>query len=725
MRVFYPSQKNQSSCDNYPRMKSALHALLSPATIAVLGASADPAKLGGRPIRFLQEKKYAGDIYPVNPNRAEIAGLRCYPDVAAIPGEVDLAIVALPAADVAEAIRSLGRKKVPAAIVFSSGFGETGAAGAELEQALKLAAREARVRVLGPNNLGLINSFDLVFATFSQFAAGPAPAGPVGFVTQSGAFGTGIAALARRRGIGLGYFVNTGNECDVRFDEIVTEILDDQRIRVVAGYIEGLKDGEGFVRAALHANSAGKPLLVTKVGRSGAGARAAASHTGSLAGEDAVFDGVARQFGVVRARNEEHLLDLAEVFCHCALPPLDGGKFGIGIVTQSGGAGVLMADRAEELGLAVPVLSPATQARLKPVVPAFGAIGNPVDVTAQFLAEPAILRDAVSIMLDDPAVHIGVIWLQLMDAQVEMLLGIFDEIKATAVKPFVVVWVAASETALAGLRRRGIAVLRGAEPAIDAIAGLARHAQARARLRDRGEDQENAARIAEPVLPASGAGTLGTLAGASLLEHFGIPFAAIRLAASRDAAIAAAASLGYPVALKIESKDIPHKTEAGGVVLGLQDAQSVGAAYELVMTRSATACPGASIEGVIVQKMAVPRDASGVEVVIGIRRDPVFGNVVMAGLGGIFVEVLRDVAFRKAPVSSAEAASMLDDLKGRAILAGVRGRPAVRRGALVDLVCRVSALAAALGERLVEADFNPVIASSSGAVAVDWLIVLQ
>jgi acetyltransferase len=704
-------------------MKSALHALLSPATIAVLGASADPAKLGGRPIRFLQEKKYAGGIYPVNPNRAEIAGLRCYPDVAAIPGEVDLAIVALPAADVAEAIRSLGRKKVPAAIVFSSGFGETGAAGAELERALKLTAREARVRVLGPNNLGLINSFDLVFATFSQFAAGPAPAGPVGFVTQSGAFGTGIAALARRRGIGLGYFVNTGNECDVRFDEIVTEILDDQRIRVVAGYIEGLKDGEGFVRAALHANSAGKPLLVTKVGRSGAGARAAASHTGSLAGEDAVFDGVARQFGVVRARNEEHLLDLAEVFCHCALPPANGGKFGIGIgiVTQSGGAGVLMADRAEELGLAVPVLSPATQAKLKPVVPAFGATGNPVDVTAQFLAEPAILRDAVSIMLDDPAVHIGVIWLQLMDAQVEMLLGIFDEIKATAVKPFIVVWVAASDAALAGLRRRGIAVLRGAEPAIDAIAGLARHAQARARLRDRGD----APRIAEPPLPASGAGTLGTLAGASLLERFGIPFAAVRLATGRDAAIAAAAALGYPVALKIESKNIPHKTEAGGVVLGLQDAQSVGAAYDLIMERSTIASPGAAIDGVIVQKMAVPRDASGVEVVIGIRRDPVFGNVVMAGLGGIFVEVLRDVAFRKAPVSSAEAASMLDDLKGRAILAGVRGRPAVRRAALVDLVCRVSALATALGEHLVEADFNPVIADSAGAVAVDWLIVLQ
>jgi len=532
LRVFYPSRRIPHPI--HERMKSALQALLRPASIAVLGASSDPQKLGGRPIRFLQEKQYAGSIYPVNPNRAEIAGLPCYPGVHAIPGAIDLAIVAVPAADTAGAVRALGMKGVPAAIVFSSGFGETGAAGAALEQALEQAAREAGVRVLGPNNLGLINAFERVFATFSQFAAGPAPAGPVGFVTQSGAFGTAIAALARRRGIGLGYFVNTGNECDIRFDEVIGEILDDERIRVVAGYVEGLKDGDGFVRAAEHAMAAGKPLLVTKVGRSAAGARAAASHTGSLAGEDAVFDGIARQFGVVRARNEEHLLDLIEVFSHCALPPLAGGRLGIGIVTQSGGAGVLMADRAEELGLAVPVLSPAIRARLAPVVPGFGATANPVDVTAQFLADPAILRDAVTIMLEDPAVHVGVVWLQLMDAQVDVLLGVFDEIKAAASKPFIVVWVAASDAALAGLRQRGIAVLRGAEPAIDAIGGLAAHAAARARIA-----APRAARDPCASLPLTRGGTLSTAEGAQLMAAAGLPFAAFRLAAGRAAALAA------------------------------------------------------------------------------------------------------------------------------------------------------------------------------------------
>ena len=704
--------------------RNALQALLSPASIAVLGASADPAKIGGRPLRFLKAKNYAGKVYPVNPRHREIAGIRCYPDVASVPGIIDLAIIALPAADVVDALRALGAKRVPAAIIFSSGFGETGVNGAALEQTLKDVARETGVRVLGPNNLGLINSYDRVIATFSQFADGPTPAGPVAFVTQSGAFGTAIAALARRRGLGLGYFVNTGNECDLRFDEVLLELLADSRVRVAAGYIEGLKSGAGFIAAAEAALKAGKPLIVTKVGRSGAGARAAASHTGSLAGEDAVFDGIAKQYGVIRARNEEHMLDLVEVFCHCAIPELRGDKCGIGIVTQSGGAGVLMADRADELGLAVPLLSAKTQASLKRVVPEFGATGNPVDVTGQFVADPTLLRDATLALLADPNVHVGVVWLQLMETRVDVLVRVFEEIKQRAGKPFIVVWVAAPEAALSALHERGIAVLRGAEPAMDAIAGLACYADARMRL--------NAAmRIAAPVAIAKapalppGNGIISTVVGAQLLESFGIPYAALRLAKDMKSAMAAASALGYPVAMKIESRDIPHKTEAGGVLLGLRDASEVAAAYDKVLASAKEYKTDAAIDGVVVQKMAVVADGSGVEMVIGLRRDPVFGVVVMAGLGGIFVELLRDVVFRRVPVSQQGAASMLDQLKATALLSGVRGRPAIHRDALIDLLCRVSELGAALGARLVEADFNPVIVHSTGAIAVDWLIVLD
>ncbi len=452
-----------------------LQSLLNPAAIAILGASADFTKVNGRPLKHLLDKGYAGTIYPVNPKYQSISGVACYPSIADVPGPVDLAIVAVPAKFVISLLRELGGCGVKSVIVFSSGFAETGADGRAVEAAISAVANEFGMRVCGPNCLGLINAFERVIATFSQFADGATPSGPVGFVTQSGAFGTAIAALARRRELGLGYFVNTGNECDITFAQIMREVIADPRIRVGAGYIEGLREGGEMIALAEFALDAGKPLVLVKVGSSGAGARAAASHTGSLAGTDAVFDHVIRQHGIIRARNEEHMLDMVEAFACCELPQ----GTGVGIVTQSGGAGVLMADHAEELGLSVPLLGAATQRALTRAIPGFGTCGNPVDVTGQFVANPALLRESVKIVLSDPAIHVGIIWLQLMDAYVGELIAIFEEIKAQAVKPFVVCWVAASDKALHALRARGIAVLRGAEPAVDAVAALVRYAAAR------------------------------------------------------------------------------------------------------------------------------------------------------------------------------------------------------------------------------------------------------
>ena len=438
-----------------------LDSLLHPRSIAIIGASADLSKVNGRPLKHLLDKGYAGKIYPMNPKYAAINEVPCFASVAAIPGPVDLAIVAVPAKFVASMLRDLGRCGAKSVIVFSSGFAEVGEAGRALEAELGAIAREFGMRLCGPNCLGLINAFERVIATFGQFADGATPPGPVAFVSQSGAFGTAIAALARRRELGLGYFVNTGNECDVTFAQVMREVLADERIRVGAGYIEGLRDGADLLDLAGFALAAGKPLVLAKVGRSSSGARAAASHTGFLAGADAVFDGVIRQYGIVRARNEEQMLDIVEAFTYCELPHGSG----VGIVTQSGGAGVLIADRAEELGLSVPVLGAATQQALRACIPGFGTCGNPVDVTGQFVADPTLLRESVRIVLADPAVHVGIIWLQLMDAYVDKLVTIFEEIKAKAAKPFVVCWVAASDYALQALRARGIAVLRGAEPA--------------------------------------------------------------------------------------------------------------------------------------------------------------------------------------------------------------------------------------------------------------------
>jgi acyl-CoA synthetase (NDP forming) len=691
-----------------------LEPLLSPKSIAILGASTDFGKVNGRPLKFLLAKGYRGKIYPVNPKYPRIGELACFPDVASLPEAPDLAIVAVPARAVVASLRELAARGARAAVVFSSGFGETGEAGRALEQEAAGIARASGMRLLGPNCLGFINAWDRVIATFGQYAEGATPPGPVAFVTQSGAFGTAIAALARSRALGLGYFVNTGNEADVGFVEAMRALIEDRRVAVGAGYLEGLKDGAGLAGLAEYALRAGKPLVLAKVGRSAAGARAAASHTGALASVDSVFEGVVRGRGIVRARNEEHMLDLVEVFARCRLPAGPG----LAIITQSGGAGVLAADRAEEVGLPVPVLAPDTQRRLREVIPGFGSSANPVDITGQFVAEPGLLRDAVRIALDDPQVHVALVWLQLMDAHVDTLLGMFAEIQEAVAKPFVVCWVAAPERALAALRERGIAVLRGAEPAVDACAALARYAAAREEFL---ADEAARAALSTPALelPAV-AGPVPTVAARALLARAGVDTVACELAADADAAAAAAQRLGYPVALKIESPDILHKTEAKGVRLGLHDAQAVGRAFAEIVESAHRHRDGARVAGVIVQAMA----AGAVELIVGLQRDRDFGMVVMAGLGGIHVEVLKDVVFRPAPVTQAEARRMLDELRGRALLDGVRGGAAVDRAAIARLISAVSCLGAGAGGRLASLDLNPVLAGPDGAVAVDWRLLL-
>jgi acetyltransferase len=699
-------------------MNPAIRALIAPRSIAILGASNDLQKLNGRTLKFLVDKGYAGKIYPVNPKYERISHpggeLRCYPTVGDIPDPVDMAIVTVPARFVIDQVRALGKKGVPAAIIYSSGFGEMGDAGHALEDELVAVAREGNVRLCGPNCLGLVNSFDRVIATFSQYGSGAVLEGPVGFVTQSGAFGSAIATLARRRHLGLGYFVNTGNECDATLVEIMDEVLADPRIRVGCGYIEGFKDGSGLLALAERALEAGKPIVVTKVGRSQAGARAAASHTGSLAGEDRVFDGLARQFGIIRARNEEHMLDMVDVLAHCNLP--EGS--GIGLVTQSGGAGVLIADRAEELGLSLPTLSDETQAKLREVLPAFGSGANPVDVTAQFIAEPEILLNGLRLTLADPSVHVGIVWILSMDTYAGMLVDLFRTVKAETSKPFVLCWVAASEEALKLCREAGLPVLRGAEPAVDAVAGLIGYAQARrAWLADRAAR----AAVTLPALSLPAPGVVGTIAATRLLDACGVSSAPVALGKDAAHAAALAASLGWPVAVKIESPDILHKTEADGVKLGLADGEAVRAAAAMVLAAAKAYDPKARIDGLVVQKMA----GGHVEFVIGLKNDPSFGPVLMAGLGGILVEVMKDVAFRRCPVTPFEAGAMLDELRGRAILAGARGKPPVDRAALVELLCAVSRFGAAAGGRLEELDLNPVLLSTDAAVAVDCVMVLR
>ena len=696
-----------------PATRSTLERFLRPQSIAILGASPQMGKVNGRPLKHLIDKGYAGRIHPVNPKYREIAGLACYPDVASIPEAADLAIIALPARDVEAAITALGRRGVPAAVIFSSGFGEMGAEGKQMEASLQRVAAEAGVALCGPNCLGFINAFENVYATFSQYADGETGPGPVGFVTQSGAFGTAIAALIRKRGLGLGYFINTGNEAGLSFPELMLAVVEDPRIKVAAGYMEGVTDGPGLIRLAQRCAELGKPLVLTKVGRMAAGVRAAASHTGSLAVEDDLFDAVLRQYGVLRARNEEQMLDMLEI--------LTGDRVaegnGLGIATQYGGAGVMMADRAEEVGLQVPQLGAETQRALAKVMPAFGACGNPVDVTGQFVSDPDLLRESVVALLADPAIHVGIVWLQLMTAHVDLLVGLFRDIRDRSTKPFVVCWVAAPEEALRQLRAEGITVFGAGERAVEAAAALVRYHAAR-RARAQAQALPAPARV---DLAAVRNGVQPTVEATGWLAAAGVPMAPVELATDADAAVAIWRRFGGPVALKIESPEITHKTEIGGVLLKLDDEAAVRAGYQTLVQRARDAAPQARVTGVVVQAMA----RGEVELVVGVKRDPTFGMMVMVGLGGVFVEVMKDVAFRRAPFAPDEALRMLGDLRMGALLDGARGRAPVDRPALAQLLSRLSAWAAGMAPVLEELDLNPILVGPQGPVGVDCVMVFQ
>ncbi|MGA0025729.1 MAG: acetate--CoA ligase family protein, partial [Burkholderiales bacterium] len=575
-------------------MNEAIQALLHPKSIAVIGASADFNKINGRTLKALVDKKFAGAMYPVNPKYDNLLDLPCYPTIEAIPGPVDLAVVAVPAKQVPETLRELGRKGTKAAVVFSSGFSEVGGEGVALEAELRKAIKDSGVRILGPNCLGLVNVAENVMATFSQFSLGPTPNGPAAFVTQSGALGTATAGTARKRGLNFGYFVNTGNEVDIQFVDVMGAIVAEDNITVGAGYIEGLKNGTALLRVAEEALRRAKPLVITKVGRFNAGARAIASHTGSLAGEDAVFDGVIKPYGVIRARSDEQILDFVDIFTQCSLPT---GK-GIGFLTRSGGAGALMADRAEELGLTVAKLTAETTASLRSTIPAFGSPNNPVDITAQGVVNPSLMRDSLKILLSDPGVDIAIVWLSFTDKFAEITVQGFIEAKAQTSKPFIVCWMGMPDVAVPLMRAAGIPYLRSAEPAVDAAAAIIRYAEVRRNwMAD--ESARKATVLPKLALPAQ-TGAVSSMEGQALLAQCGVATAKAVLATSADEAVRAAETLGYPVVLKIESPDILHKTEAKGVALNLADAPAVRSAHATLLANAKAYDPKARITGVLV-----------------------------------------------------------------------------------------------------------------------------
>ncbi|MBC7318411.1 acetate--CoA ligase family protein [Candidatus Bipolaricaulota bacterium] len=687
-------------------MRRNLDGLLFPRSVAVVGASATPGKVGHA--LFANVVNFPGPVYAVNPKHTEIMGKPCVPTVSDLPEPVDLAVIVIPAEGVVEVLRECGEKGIKNAVVISAGFKECGVEGAKREQELVRVAEEYGLNVVGPNVLGIISTRVGLNATFAPRGALP---GHIAFVSQSGAFCTSVLDWAWKERLGFSHFVSLGNKAVLNECDFLLAFAEDPETRVIVAYLEGIQDGPRFMEIAREVTRE-KPIVVLKAGRAEAGARAVSSHTGTMAGADHAYDAAFRQCGVIRARTVEELFDFAYILSR---QPLPKGRR-IGIVTNAGGAGVMAADAAEWEGLTVAQLSPKTVRELAEKVPKEAAIHNPVDVVGHATLEQ--YQAAVDLVLADPNVDLGVALsaphpiLRFSD-----LARVVAQAQKRTGKPMSVSFMAGDlgEEAQEILRDAGIPSFFDPARAVRSLAVLAKYAGIRQRPKGEPErfsvDREKARRVLAEAR-SKGRVRLG-LEGAEILSAYGIPFARGGLARTAEEAGRIAEEIGKTVALKIVSPDITHKTEVGGVRLNVAPKDAAAVAWELLRACK-TRFPEAVIDGVYVQEMLPP----GREVILGMVRDPTFGPLLMFGLGGIYVEVLRDVAFAVAPLSRAEAEELVDLIRGKKLLYGVRGQPAVDVKGLVDVILRVSQMVTENPE-ILELDLNPILCYPERVVAVD------
>jgi acetyltransferase len=686
-----------------------LAAFFEPRSVAVIGASRDPSRVGGSVVANLRAGGFEGRIVPVNPSADVVQGLPARPSLLAVDGPVDLAVIAVAAPAVLPSLKECVAKGVGGAVVISAGFREAGEAGRARETELRGWLAGQPIRVLGPNCLGWIRPSRRLNATF---APGMPLTGGIAFVSHSGALATAILDWARDRRLGFSLFASLGNQADLTESDLLEAVADDPETRVIVGYLEGLADGRRFFDA-LRAAASRKPVILLKAGRSAEGARAVASHTGALAGSDAAFDAAVRQAGAVRVESVEELFDLAR--CLASQPVPRGRR--VVIVTNGGGLGVVAADAARGAGLEVAALPETVRQRLAAVLPPTASLGNPVDLVGD--ADAARYGNALHALDPDAGVDAALV---IMTAQAATdAVGVARAVLGATrgwSRPVVAALVGGARVApgVRTLEEGGLPCYPFPEPAVAALAGMALVAEGRRIDTSAGPTASPPASVAAEMarLVAAGVTRLGLAELLPILAAYRIPVLTPRLAENPQAAAAVARDLGQPVALKIASPDISHKTDVGGVVLGVSSPPDVLAAADAMLARVRHRRPDATIQGILVQPMA----PSGKELLLGAVRDPQFGPLVMVGFGGIYVEVLRDTATRLAPVSSAEALRMLGELKMAALLRGVRGEPPVDLQALAEAISRIGQLAVDCPD-LAEVELNPLVATPAGVVAID------
>jgi acetate---CoA ligase (ADP-forming) len=687
-----------------------LDRFFAPDAIAIFGASPERTRIRGQLLHLLRNNGYAGRIYPVNPSYAEIDGLRCYPSLAAIGAPVDVALIAIPADAVLAALEDCAARGVAYAVIISSGFAEQGGAQARLQDEIAALAQRTGLRIAGPNAEGFYSAKARVAATFSP-AVEPRPGEEpliaserrIGVVAQSGGMGFALYNRGRAQGLSFSHVVSTGNEADLTASDFFGYMARDAETAAILLFIEGVRDPGRFILAAETAARMGKPVVVAKIGRTKPGERAAASHTASMAGWNTAYDAVFRKYGLTAAADPDEAVAIAAGFVTSPLPR--GNR--VAVVTTSGGAGAWAADALASAGLAVPELSPAMQQAIGGFIPAYGSARNPVDITAQAVRTGGLIRAIELLSAADEVDAITVVLSLASEARISIDTAALQRIIAMQAKPIQFY----SYTLPSPLGRK---VLAGAGLALHT--GLVPLASAFRALAERGRFALPAAAKPRPAAAAVSAalraaqGGLSEHAARQILAQAGLKMPAQRLVARRDELDAAAGSLGFPLALKIQSPDIAHKTEIGGVRLGLSSPDGLRQAFDEVIAAARRFKPQARLEGVLLQPMAPP----GVEMILGSIRDPGFGPLVMVGAGGVMAELFSDVSYRLAPVDADEAVAMLGELRAAPLLNGFRGAAPVDVAALARLVAQLSDFAAAYRDLVQEVELNPVIVHASG-----------
>jgi acetate---CoA ligase (ADP-forming) len=705
-----------------------LRPLLAPESVAVIGAAGDTETLRGRLTHALLGHGYRGRVYPVTRSRGEVLGLEAYAAVADLPQAPDLAVILVPAAVVPRTLDECGRRGIRAAVVISSGFAEeAGEEARARDRELGAIAERHGMLVCGPNSEGVVNPLENLVATFSPVFHDPrrallpaTPHGrPIAVSCQSGALTFAFLNRGRDRQLRFTYQISSGNQTVLEAHDYIDWALDHGGADIFLVYLEGIRRPERFRAVADKAAAAQKPLIVAKVGRSAAGRRAATSHTGSLAHSGAVDDAVFRHHGIIRGEDLDHMLDVAAAFAFCPLPA--GNR--VAVITGSGGSAVWMADILSAHGLELPLLEDDIQARILELLPSYASARNPVDGTAQAIHEVGYAR-LVEIVRQSARIDtILLIGSLANDATAAQRAAELAALAGPRDKPILLsTYTGASAQAMAAFAAAGIPCYTSMPSCARAIRALVDYARFQERRQHRAPAPTAPPLRAETARALAAAGPVLTEAETkALLAPYGIPCPPEALATSADEAAAAAAGIGGPVALKVQSPDIPHKTEAGAVALEIEGEAAVRTAYARVLANAAAAHPGAAIDGVLVQKMAPP----GREVILGISRDPVFGPMLMLGLGGIHVEILRDVVLTPVPVAAEAVPALISGLEGAALFDGVRGEPPADRRALAQLVVALSRFAADHAEAIAEIDLNPVVVhpEGQGVTVVDALIV--